>query len=283
MIPAHQRVEQTLETIRRLQTCDPAPAEILVHIDQRQTPMIEAMRREFPEIPLLLSTENLGPGGARNRMLEAASHEIVASFDDDSFPQDTDFFARLVAWMERAPDAAIIATNIFEPHQTVPSPEGDALWTSDFVGCGCAYRRSVFLEAPGYVPIPIAYSMEEADLGLRYIARGKRILYVPALRVFHDTHLSHHSSPSVAAMQVANLGLYVILRYPVTRWPMGAVQFFHKWWDTLARGRVRGALLAMPALVRQWLTFRAYRATVSASALDAHRHLRGHGGGALLS
>lgn len=281
MIPAHQRVEQTLSTIRRLQACEPAPAEILVHVDRRQTPMIEALRRHFPEIPLHLSESNLGPGGARNRMLEAAKHEYVASFDDDSYPHDPDYFARLIDWMERVPDASILAANIFEPHQQPPEIGGPALWTGDFVGCGCVYRRSVFLEAPGYVPIPIAYSMEEADLGLRYTARGKRILFVPPLRIFHDTLLNHHASPAVAAMQVANLGLFVLLRYPLSRWPMGALQFLHKWWDTLARGRFSGALLAFPALVRQWLTFRGYRATVSGSALDHHRRLRSHGGGPL--
>jgi GT2 family glycosyltransferase len=278
MIPAHRRIAQTVDTVRRLRACVPAPAEIIAHVHARETPMIEALARECPQVRVLQSPENLGPGGARNRMIEAASHELVASFDDDSYPFEGDFFARLPEWFAREPGAAILALHIFEPHESPPDPRLPPRWTVDFVGCGCAYRRSVFLEAPGYVPIPIAYSMEEADLGLRYTARDRRILFVPALRVFHDTRLSHHADPMVAASQIANLALFLFLRYPPSRWPLGLLQVGHKGWDTLRRRRFRGALLSPWVALRQILRYRSYRATVSARVLDLCREMRRTGG-----
>ena len=278
MIPAHRRLAQTVDTIRRLQACDPPPGEILVHVSSAEQPMRETLARECPTVRVLLSEDNLGPGGGRNKMLEAARNELVASFDDDSYPLESDFFARLVDWFERVPEASIIAMNIFEPADPRGELVREARWVADFVGCGCAYRRSHFLEAPGYVPIPIAYSMEEADLALRYGVRGRRILYVTDLRIYHDTQLQHHASAEVAGMQVANTALFAFLRYPMGRWPFALVQFGHKWVDTVRRGRFKGALLAFPYTVRQVFRYRRYRATVPAREFDRQRQLRQRGG-----
>lgn len=273
MLPAHQRIEQTLDTIRRLKACEPPPAEILVHVSEGQTEMISAVKEAHPDIRLLTSLNNGGPGGARNRMLGAAQHELVASFDDDSYPADTTFFRDLEGWFERLPQASILGLNIYEGEAPVPSKHGEAREVAHFVGCGCAYRRSHFLESEGYVPIPIAYSMEEADLALRYRDRGRRIWYVPALRVYHDTVLSHHASPNVAAMQVANTLIFVYLRYPPRYWPLGAAQVLHKWFDTLKRRRWKGALLALPFSISQLIRYRKHRRTVSPQTFSRQRQL----------
>ena len=120
--------------------------------------------------------------------------------------------------------------------------------------------------------------MEEADLGLRYTARDRRILFLPALRVFHDTKLSHHADPMVAASQVANLVLFLYLRYPFSRWPFGLLQVGNKWWDTIRRRRFRGALLSPFVALRQIWHYREYRATVAATVLDRCRGMRQQGG-----
>jgi GT2 family glycosyltransferase len=273
MLPAHQRIEKTLETISRLKGCDPPPSEILVHVADTQSEMISAVREAHPDVNLLLSDNNLGPGGARNRMLREACNEFVASFDDDSYPDDAAFFQDLEAWFDRLPEASILALNIYEGEEKPSSQDGHPREVAHFVGCGCAYRRTHFLEGEGYVPIPIAYSMEEADLALRYRNRGRCIWYVPALRVYHDTVLSHHASPAVAAMQVANTMLFVYLRYPPRYWLLGVAQVLHKWVDTLKRRRWKGALLALPFSVSQLFRYRKYRQTVSPQTFNRQRQL----------
>lgn len=271
MLPAHARIGKTLETLDRLMACQPPPAEILVHVAASQTEMRAALEPYAADIRLLVSDINPGPGGARNRMLQAASHELVASFDDDSYPTDPDFFACLPRCFDSLPEASILALNIHEPRDPVPQREGSPRPVPDFVGCGCAYRRSHFLEADGYVPIPIAYSMEEADLALRYAERGRQVWFAPDLRVYHDTVLSHHASPRVAAMQVANTALFAFLRYPVSRWPLGFVQICNKWIDTLRRGRVRGALFSAFWIPVQLVRYRSYRKPVDRRLVDRQR------------
>jgi GT2 family glycosyltransferase len=271
MLPAHQRIEQTLETLRRLKACQPPPDEILVHVASSQTEMVTALAAAHADVQVLLSEVNGGPGGARNRMLEAARNEFVASFDDDSYPDRATFFKDLALCFEQLEGASILALNIYEGAEEPPSMEGSPHETAHFVGCGCAYRRSHFLQSAGYVPIPIAYSMEEADLALRYREAGRSIWYIPALRVYHDTQLSHHASPKVAAMQVANTALFAYLRYPLRRWPLGFLQVGHKLMDTLKRRRWLGALWAIPLIFSQIYSYRSYRQTVPSSVLDEQR------------
>ncbi len=274
MLPAHQRIGKTLETIRRLQACDPPPDEILVHVSSIQTEMLEALEAVRPPVRILTSRENLGPGGARNKMLENSSSELVVSLDDDSYPCEEGFFARVKDCFEALPEASILALNIYETGDPVPATHGEPECVPDFVGCGCAYRRSHFLEADGYVPIPVADGIEEADLALRYLERGRRVFHVPGLLIYHDTVLSHHASAMVAAMQVANTALMAFLRYPLRRWPLGMAQFASKWFDTLKRRRWAGALLAIVMVFSQAWRYRSYRRTVSAEVIDSIRRHR---------
>lgn len=271
MLPAHARIEQTLETLARLKACDPPPAEILVHLATSQVELRQKIEAAHPEVRIILSEENLGPGGGRNKMLAAAEHELIASFDDDSYPRDPDFFARLPAAFQQLPQASILALNVHEPGRPHPPDTGEAKRVAHFIGCGCAYRRSHFLEGEGYVPIPIAYSMEEADLALRYTARKREIWNVPWLCVFHDTILSHHATARVAAMQVANTALFAFLRYPFSLWPLGLAQLAHKWLDTLQRGRFKGFLWAPFLIPVQCWHYRRFRGPVPASVIKRQR------------
>ena len=81
-------------------------------------------------------------------------------------------------------------------------------------------RRDAFLQTAGYLPLRYAYGMEEVDLALQLLDRGWKIMAASELRVFHDTEMKHHSSPSVNAAQISNVGLLVFLRYPIRYWPL---------------------------------------------------------------
>lgn len=273
MLPAHQRLHETAETLRRIYTCFPPPKEVLVHIARSQVHMRQLVESQFPSVKLLQSDTNIGPGGARNRMLQEAQSEIVASFDDDSYPMETDFFQRLLDTFNALPQASILALPIDEPHLPARIQATKPIQVAAFVGCGCAYRRSHFIKSEGYVPIPIAYSMEEADLALRYAAAKRHIYFCPHLRVFHNTSLSHHATPKVAAMQVANTALLAFLRYPPNRWLLGIGQAAHKWLDTLQRKRWKGAALAIPLIFSQCWRYRHYRATVPSDSIDQLRRM----------
>lgn len=276
IVTAYQRLDRTLETLRALEQCAPPPDEILVHVDGNQAACADAIRRAHPAVRVLLSAAHVGPGGGRNAMIAAATHPIVASFDDDSYPIDRDYFARLVDVLGRVPGASVVGAHVYHRHETVRAAERSADWVADFAGGACAYRRDHFLETGGYVPLPTAYGMEEVDLALRLHARGRRVLQTPWLRVFHDTDLARHADPAVTAASVSNLALLTYLRYPAPVWIVGAGQCLNRIWWLLGHGRRRGVLEGIrriPAVLRR---HRASRRPVPSSVVLSYLRLRRH-------
>lgn len=252
-IPTYQRPADLLAALAKIQQCDPCPDEIIVHIDggDQQTESV-LLNQGNALVVVVKSDRQVGPGGGRNRAIALAKNDIVASFDDDSYPIDPDYFARLLSLFEQYPKAAVIGAAIYHQGEPIQPAAPTATWEHAFVGCGCAYRRAVFLETQGYVELPVAYGMEEVDLSLRLHNQGWDVLITPWLRVFHDTQLAHHSNPKITAASIANQALLTYLRYPPVYWGVGLGQVASRMAWLLRHGRRAGILqgvFGIPALI----------------------------------
>jgi GT2 family glycosyltransferase len=274
IVTAYERIEQTLATLRVIQSCTPPPDEVLVHVDANRRDCEQAIRKAFPAVRILLSEEQVGPGGGRNKLVKAARFEFVASFDDDSYPIDADYFARAAKLFEQFPDAAVICAALYHAGETIGLDERCAQWTADFSGAACIYRRQAFLDAGDYVPLPVAYGMEEVDLALRLHARGGRILTTSWLRVFHNTNLERHADPRVTAGSIANLALLAYLRYPVTLWVVGMGQCANRLLWLLRHGRRRGILKGVTMIPAHLRANHQYRLPVSRGVVRSYLALR---------
>jgi len=274
IVTAYERIEQTLATLRVIQSCTPPPDEILVHVDANRRDCAQAIRKAFPAVRVLLSEPQVGPGGGRNKLVDTAKFEFVASFDDDSYPIDSDYFARTAKLFEQFPDAAVICAALYHVGEAIGLDERCAQWTADFSGGACIYRRQVFLDAGGYVPLPVAYGMEEVDLAIRLHSRGARILTTRWLRVFHNTNLERHADPRVTAGSIANLALLAYLRYPVTLWMVGMGQCANRLLWLLRHGRRRGILKGVTMIPAHLWANHRYRLPVSTDALRSYLALR---------
>ncbi|MDP2318337.1 MAG: glycosyltransferase [Acidobacteriota bacterium] len=274
ILAADARISQTLDTLARLMACEPPPREILVHVDGNQVACADAVRTSFPAVRVLVSEQRIGPGGARNALLAATTAPVVASFDDDSYPIDRDYFARVGDVMQRFPDAAIVCAGVYHQGETVAEASREASWVADFVGCGCIYRPASLGPGLSYVPLTVAYGMEESDLALRLHDRGGRVLFTPWLRVFHDTDRARHADPAVTAASIGNLALLTFLRYPVTLWAIGVTQIVNRVQWLLRNGRQRGVLRGLAGIPFRLWTYRAYRRPVSRRRLRSYLALR---------
>ncbi len=274
VVTAYERVDQTLATLRVIQSCVPAPDEILVHVDANQVECETAIQKAFPEVRILRSNDRVGPGGGRNKLLSAAQFEFVASFDDDSYPIDSDYFGRALKLFEKFPDASVICAALYHTGESIGLDERSANWTADFSGGACIFLRKAFLEAGGYVPLPIAYGMEEVDLAIRLHASGGKILTTPWLRVFHNTDLKRHGDPRVTAGSIANLALLAYLRYPVSLWIVGVGQCANRLLWLLRHGRRRGIWQGVTMIPAHLRANRRYRLPVSKRAIRSYLALR---------
>jgi GT2 family glycosyltransferase len=274
IVTAYERIEQTLATLRVIQSCVPPPDEILVHVDANQIACENAIRDAFPSIRVIRSEEQVGPGGGRNKLVEAAQCEFIASFDDDSYPIDSDYFARALRIFEKFPEASLVCAALYHAGESIDLDERSAHWTADFSGGACIFRRKAFLDAGGYVPLPVAYGMEEVDLAIRLHSQGEKILTTRWLRVFHNTDLKHHGDPRVTAGSIANLALLAYLRYPISLWGIGVGQCANRLLWLLKHGRRRGVLKGVTMIPRHLWGNHRYRMPVSREVVRSYLALR---------
>ena len=274
IVTAYERTDQTLNTLRIIDACDPRPDEVLVHVDANQTACEKAIRQAFPAVRIITSSERVGPGGGRNKLVAAAQCELVASFDDDSYPIDSDYFGRVLQLFEQFPAASIVDAALYHAGEAIALDTRKAQWTADFSGGACVFRRQAFLDAGGYVPLAVAYGMEEVDLALRLHSRGGKILSSSWLRVFHDTDLKRHADPHVTAGSIANLALLAYLRYPVSLWSIGLLQCANRVVWLLRNGRRRGICRGLTMIPGHLMFHRRFRQTVSNRAVRSYLALR---------
>lgn len=274
IITAYQRIDQTLETLRIISSCDPCPDEILVHVDANQQLCADVLRKAIPNLKIIISRDCVGPGGGRNKLIAAAKNDFVASFDDDSYPIDNDYFARVLTLLEKYPAASIVCAAVYHQGERIAKDIDRAEWVSDFVGCGCIYRRDVFLATEGYVPLPIAYGMEEVDLAIRLHAQGEKILKSYWLRIFHNTDLGHHSNPKITAGSIANQLLLTYLRYPLSLWLIGIAQCISRVLWLIRNGRWQGILSGLLYIPGHLIKHRHFRNVLPKKAVNSYLALR---------
>lgn len=149
------------------------------------------------------------------------------------------------------------------------------MW-GDISGGACVFQREAFLSTCGYVPLPVAYGMEEVDLALRLHASGHHILKTSWLRIFHDTDLKRHDDPEVTAGSVANIFLLTFLRYPVSLWPIGLAQVAKRLFWLMTHGRQSGIIsgfLRTPACL---FRNRSHRLPLTRQEVTYYLSLRRH-------
>ncbi len=268
VIPTYKRANDLLEALKEIRSCNPCPSEIIVHIDgDDNTTALAIEESSLSDIVVIHSGSQVGPGGGRNTAIACAKNEVVASFDDDSYPIDNDYFARLLRLFEQFPKAAVIGAAIYHIDESIKPDDLSAQWEHSFIGCGCAYRKSVFQSVKGYVALPVAYGMEEVDLALRLHDAEWKILVSPWLRVFHNTRLAHHSSKKVTAATISNQALLAYLRYPRSLWWIGIVQCASRIVWLSKNNRFNGIFQGIANIPKAIMQHRSSRYPIAAKSL----------------
>lgn len=271
-IPAYRSGPLLRQTLERICACNPLPQEILLHGDGGWQPEM-AMLEGLPlPVKLVLSEAHVGPGGGRHRLFQEAACELVASFDDDSWPLDEDYFARALAVMEAFPKAVVMSPAVYLKERPVLAALPEAALVRSFAGSASVTRRSLYLGLPGYVPVAAAYGVEETDLSLQAHAAGLEILFCPWLRAWHDRP-SVDNQHSVLPW-IRNEVLLASLRFPLVMQPWGWVRALRHVWrhrhETGWSAALRALFSALPTVVEYRRHQRRY---TLAQVWRHHRHV----------
>ena len=275
IIPTWRRSGQLKDSLVRILACSPPPTEVLVHVDAGDEDSPSMLKEHFPlTVQWTVAERTRGPGGGRNVLAHKAVGDLLVSLDDDSWPEDSDFFGRVIRLAEQQPDVGAFAALVTEPNRQPNEYEGLAKQASSFVNCGCVIRRKAFLETNGYLDLRYAYGMEETDVALQLIDLGWKILYVPWLRVYHDTVLAHHVSWQINASHISNAGLLAYLRYPHSYWGFGFFQVINRVAYAIKKGRFAGIFHGLLNIPKLCYFYRHLRQPVQQKTLKISRVLR---------
>jgi GT2 family glycosyltransferase len=259
VIPTYKRIKDLSLTLTNIYSCNPLPLEIIVHVDFGDLDTREFLKNNFPQVVVLNSKEPVGPGGGRNVGIKYAKNNYVASFDDDSFPIDNNYFANLTKYFKLFPLAVVIEAAIYHKDEQVNPPEKTCFEKHNFTGCGSAYRKDLFLKLGGFIPKPVAYGIEEVDLSIRALEKKMMIVGCKELRVLHNTNLKHHQSTKINAGLITNSALFVYLRYPYQLYFYGFLQVMNKIFFAVTNKRYNGifkGLVDIPSTIKKYKQYR---------------------------
>ena len=191
LIISKNRKEELAFTLRRLKRIvDISINEVLVLLDGC-TDGSEQLVNQFDWINWTVLHESIGASRARNFLYKKASGSIFIGFDDDAHPLQDDFITIVESIFEENKNLGVIAfqeikgvfKNDEEALSQKPNQKIEYL-CNEFVGCGFAITKSVYLATNGF-PLWIDIYGEESCVSVEVLANEKDILYTSRVSVNH--------------------------------------------------------------------------------------------------
>ncbi len=286
MITTRNRAEDLKRTLAVLKKLDPSPMELIITADgctddtvqvvkaemekdgrwkmedgsyrsedgSQKGSNIEKPKGEMGNVKLIVNETGLGSVASRDRMMREAKGDLVLSLDDDSYPEQSDCLHRLSSIFNLRPTLAIATF----PQRTDEYPEtltqtdfGPPRLTRSFPNSGAAFRRSVYLQLPGF-ETKFFHMYEEPDYALQCVAAGYEVLFTPQITIRHHysgaarsemrNHHRHSRNECWSTVmrcpmpQMPLLVLYRVLSqlgYAVKRGPNWVIREPVWWWQAL--------------------------------------------------
>jgi GT2 family glycosyltransferase len=273
-ITTHNRRDDLARTLAALAKLEPAPDEILIAADGCTDGTLEMLRAEWPQLRLIVHEQARGSIPSRNELAEASQSEIFLSIDDDSYPIEGDFIARVRILFTDEPRLAVATfpqrTDEF-PATLAATDFGPQQYVGSYVNSGAAIRRTAFCALGGY-PGFFFHAYEEPDFALRCVCAGWQVRFEPTLTIRHHfsgaqrsqwrTHQRHARNEFWSVLlrcpmpQLFAVALFRIARQFGYAWKRGMSWVVREphWWPAALRG------IPQCWALRQPLPWPAYRA-----------------------
>lgn len=189
-IATRNRKDALAVCIESCRAQDYRPIEIVVYDDASADGTPDEIRRLFPDVRCVSTTQRVGQAGLRDRGFRECAGDYVFSLDDDAYFSDPTIVRHTLEDFQNDPSIGAVGIPFVEPvdrashHEASVSPREDI---RSFYGCAYAIRRSAAVECGGYRAFFQAH-VEERDLCIRLLDHGKRVVYGSAPPVVHVVH-----------------------------------------------------------------------------------------------
>lgn len=182
-----------------------------------------------PGVEWIRLDENAGVCAGRNRLVEAATGDVVVFLDDDATFVAPDAADRIREAFAAGEHPVAVAFRVIRPSGETVSSESpfrgshivnDRRPCAYFVGCGVAVERPAYERAGGFDD-RYRYSTEEIDLSFALQRDGSTLMFEPEIVVLHTPSTRGRSTGGqVAGFHLRNRLLLVRRHLP---WPVAVV------------------------------------------------------------
>lgn len=240
-IATRNRREDLARTLGVVERLDPPPAEVLIMADGCTDGTVEFLRAAHPKLRVIIHEQPRGSIPSRNELAAACACDVFASLDDDSYPLEMDFIARVRTIFTDNPRLAVASfpQRTDEHPGTLSAPDfGPSTFVGTYANSSAAIRTAVFRELGGY-PNDFFHMYEEPDFALRCVAAGWQVRYETSLTVRHHYSGRMRSELRAHHRHARNELWSVLMRCPAPHLAAVALfriarQFGYAWWRGLA-------------------------------------------------
>jgi GT2 family glycosyltransferase len=224
VIVSKNRKQELLKTLRIIGLLiDKIQVEVLVFLDGC-TDDSEALVNELKWVRWFVSEQSIGASAARQQLYPHAKAEILIGLDDDAHPLTKDFISQIEILFQENSKVGVLA---FEEVKGIFDSDSAALEQSEmikkqflcaeFIGCGFAIRKSVYLATNGF-PVWIDIYGEESCVSIEILAKGFDILYSNQIKVNHRVNKEERKLRKQNyfrfGKQLKNTTYYYLVYYP---------------------------------------------------------------------
>jgi GT2 family glycosyltransferase len=224
LIVSKNRKADLVKTLHCLNSLiDQSQVEVLVFLDGC-TDASHELQNELTWVKWFVSNQSIGASAARHQIYPLANSEILIGLDDDAHPLTKDFLFKIEELFNEYTNVGILA---FEEIKGVFESDDKALeqsekikkqfLCSEFVGCGFAIRKSVYMATNGF-PVWVDIYGEESCVSIEVLAKGFDILYTNQIKVNHrvdkEQRKRNQQNYFRFEKQLKNATYYFLVYYP---------------------------------------------------------------------
>ncbi len=211
-------LRENLEAIRA-QTV--APLEVIVVDNDSKDGTPEMVLEEFPEVRLIrMPHARFGACTTFNIGFASARGAWIGILDDDIILPENWIEGMLQKAEEVGPEVAVFSSRVEEPEmpEWFLKSQGHLTprYMATFRGCASLARTDV-LRACGFYDEELFIFGNERDLSARILNMGRRVLYVPELRVWHKAPFGMRKGKRSLYYHVRNFWMYAFKYLPFSK------------------------------------------------------------------
>lgn len=196
IIPNYNRKTDVLAALQAIHKQDYRDFEVIVVDDNSSDLSVEAIKRDFSRVKVIVSDKNRGPAVARNIGIKEARGNIIVGVDTDVIFSNNHTLTQIASKFEDSTGLYCMALRVINYYSQKddtktwwhPMPIGEyadkEFYTDYFSGSAYAFRKVVF-EKAGYFSEDLFMHGEEIDLAFRILDQGFDIVYCPSITVLH--------------------------------------------------------------------------------------------------